>query len=534
MKNIKKFQFVVPNTRWFGKRCWMWDVPGVTILTPILKKNGYDVNVLEANLENLTFDQVKEGIKEYQPDVVGISNMSIEYWQQLHEVAKITKEVSQDIITVAGGIHATTLPERLMKDTNVDFVVLSEGEERLVQLLDILNKDGDFTKMNGILYREENKLRKIPAYGWYGTKNNGNLDDIYPPDLTIYNKPERFFNHQQKAVGGMATRRTPSAPILTSRGCPYRCSFCAAPVTTGHKFRYRSPENVLEEIDMLVNKYGVKEIIFQDDEMFAHKKRIREIIQMIKDRNYDLIWKSLNIASWRLDYDLIKLMKESGCYQITISAESGNPRVLKEIIHKPTDIEMAKKVVKWCRELGVETHVDFVIGFPGETWDEIRDTTNYAYELDADSVKFAVATPFPATELLRVSVEKGLFPKDYDFYTHDYLGFANPTIDTEHWSANDLKLLRVFEWDRINFGTEEKKKRYAKVNEMTLEEVEKFRKQTRENLGYTFFDQSEKERTNKENKEQKLETKWKNIKRLASEQAKIAQENEGKTYHEII
>ena len=135
MKKISKFQFVVPNTRWFGKRCWMFDAPGVTILAPLLKKNGYDVNILEANIENLTPEQVKQGIGEYGPDVVGISNMSIEYWAQLHEVAKLTKEVNRNIITIAGGIHATILPDRFMQDKNVDYTVLSEGEERLIQQL---------------------------------------------------------------------------------------------------------------------------------------------------------------------------------------------------------------------------------------------------------------------------------------------------------------------------------------------------------------------------------------------------------------
>ena len=108
MRKISKFQFVVPNTRWFGKRSWTWDVPGVTILAPLLKKQGYDVDILEANLDNLTPDQVKQGIGEYGPDVVAISNMSIEYWAQLHEVAKLTKEVSKNIIVIAGGVHATT------------------------------------------------------------------------------------------------------------------------------------------------------------------------------------------------------------------------------------------------------------------------------------------------------------------------------------------------------------------------------------------------------------------------------------------
>ena len=161
MKKIKKFQFVVPNTRWFGKRWWGFDVPGVTVLAPLLKKNGYEVDILEGNMDNLSPDEVRQGIKDYAPDVVGISNMSIEYWSQLHEVAKLAKEVNKEIITIAGGVHATTLPERLMQDTNVDYTVLSEGEDRLFILLDILKKDdGDFSSMNGILYRENGIVKK--------------------------------------------------------------------------------------------------------------------------------------------------------------------------------------------------------------------------------------------------------------------------------------------------------------------------------------------------------------------------------------
>src|SRR3990167_8994155 len=115
--------FVVPNTRWFGKRCWLWFVPGVTILTPILRKAGYEVAICEANVDNLTFDQVKEQIRAFGPDAIGISNMSVEYWRQLHECAKLAKEVDPSIITIAGGVHPTTCPERCMKDPNVDFVI---------------------------------------------------------------------------------------------------------------------------------------------------------------------------------------------------------------------------------------------------------------------------------------------------------------------------------------------------------------------------------------------------------------------------
>ncbi len=534
--NVKKFQFIIPNTRWFGKRFWGWDVPGVTILAPMLKSYGYDVNILEANIDNLGPDEIKERIRAFNPDVVGISNMSIEYWAQLHEVAKITKEVSKEIVTVAGGVHVTTLPDRAMQDENLDFVIMSEGEERLFQLLDILKKgDYDFTGMNGILWRDKDtsKINKIKNIGWYGAKkHHATLDDIYPPDFSIYEDPKKFFSNKVISAGGMSSRRSPVGSMLTSRGCPYKCSFCASPVTTGQKMRFRSPENVIREVDVLVNTYGVKEIIFQDDEMYAHRQRAVEIVKLLKERNYDLVWKNLNIASWRLDFELLKLMKESGCYQITISAESGNERVLKDIIHKPANLQNAIDVVKWCKELDIETQVDFVFGFPGETWDEIRDTTNYADKLDADSVKFAVATPFPATELLKKAEEAGMFPKNYDFYTNDYLGFANPTMSSEHWTANDLKLLRVMEWDRINFKNEEKKKRYARVNELTLEQLEDFRIQTRKNLGVYFVDQAkeDREKSTLNEKKNSEDRRWKLIRETAKKQAEISNNQS----HEVI
>jgi radical SAM superfamily enzyme YgiQ (UPF0313 family) len=487
MKNkLRKFMFVVPNTRWFGKRCWFWFVPAVTILTPLLRGRGFEVEIVEANVDNLTLEETRERIREFSPGAVGISNMSVEYWKQLHACARLAKEVSPEIITIAGGVHPTTLPERVMADTNIDYVILNEGEERLPALLQALASGDDWCGLNGLLYRKDGIVIKNPSAGWFM-----DLDSVSVPDYSIYNNCMKIFNSSQSAAGGVNTRRAPVAPILSSRGCPHKCCFCSGPVTSGRKMRFRSPENVLKEIDMLVNDYGVKEIIFQDDEMYADKERTRQIVQMIKDRKYDLIWKNTNLSSWRLDYDAINLMKESGCYQITISPESGNHRVLKEIIHKPAKMDTVRDVVRWCKELDVEILCDFVIGFPGETWDEIRDTTNFADELDADAVKFAVATPFPGTELFQVSVERGLFPADYDFYSDHYLGFANPTIDTEHWSKLDLKMIRVMEWDRINFKTPEKKARYAKVNGLTLEQVEDFRRNTRKNLGVFFFDQAE-------------------------------------------
>jgi len=464
-------------------------MPAIGLLIPILRQYGLEIEVLEANIDNLTREQVKERIRAFNPDIVGISNMSLEYWRQAHLSAKLVKEVDEDIVTVMGGVHPTTMPERVMEDINIDYIILSEGERRLPQFLDILQSENiDFSEMNGVGYREDGKLIIKKPEGWIH-----DLDSFPLPDYSLFSW-EKVMNFKQKSVVGLGTRRTPVGLILTSRGCNFKCCFCAGWLMWGRKTRLRSAKSVLQEIDMLVRDYGVKELIFTDDEMYADRKRCVEIFEELKKRKYDLIWKNANLPAWKMDYDLIKLMKESGCYQITISPESGSDRVLKEIIHKPGKKDYCKNVAKWCRELDIELEADFVIGFPGERWEEIRQTTNFAEELDADAVKFAIATPFPGTELFERAVKGGYLPKDFEFYRDEALGFAHGVIETEEFTIKELEMLRCFEWDRINFKTPEKKQRYAKMNAMTMEELEEFRKNTRRSVGVYYMDQVREDR----------------------------------------
>lgn len=492
MRRVDKFMFIVPNTRWFGKRYWLWFNPAMFTLVPILRKLGIDVEILEANIDNLNQEQVKQKIKQYKPDMVGISNMSLEYWKQAHVTARIAKEVDPEIITVMGGVHATTLPEKILEDYNFDYVILSEGEERLPKFLEILqDRYHDFSKMDGVGYRKDGKIIINKPVRFVE-----DLDSLPVADYTILRPDQvaKVMNGQQRSVVGLGTRLAPVATVMTSRGCRFRCCFCAGGMLSGHRVRLRSAESVLAEIDMLVNNYNIRELIFTDDEMYFDMERAKKIVQGLKEREYGLIWKNTNQAAWLMDFELMKLMKESGCYQITISPESGNNRVLKEIIHKPGNREQCRNVVKWSKELDIEVEADFVIGFPGETWEEIRDTTNFADELDADAVKFAIATPFPGTELFEKAVKNGYLKQDFEWYRDDMLGFAHGVINTEHFIVQELEMLRCYEWDRINFKNQTKKERYARMNMMTLEELEEFRKATRRSVGIYFLDQVKDER----------------------------------------
>lgn len=490
MSSPTKFLFLIPNTRWFGKRYWLWFNPAVLILEPLLRDIGVDVKVIESNIDNLSSEEIKIQIKDYQPDFVGITNLSLEYWKQAHYCAELVKEVDSQIITIMGGVHATVLPEKVMEDINFDYLILGEGEKRLPEFLKYYWEGKNFEDFDGIAYRERGagKLIVNSPQEWFK-----DLDSIPFPDYKSYDW-KKVMHATQKSAVGLGSKRRPVASLMTSRGCRFKCCFCAGHLCSGRELRFRSPENILQEIDYLVEEYGVREVIFTDDEMYADRERCVAIFNGLLERNYDLIWKNLNLAAWRMDYGLMKLMKESGCYQMTISPESGSDRVLKEIIHKAGTKQQCLDVAKWCRELDIEIDADFVIGFPGETWKEILETVAFAEELNVDAVKFAVATPFPGTELFQKAVEGGYLPVDYNFYRDEALGFAKGVISTEEFTPEQLHDLRAREWDRINFKTLDKRKKYAEMNGLTLEELEQFREETRKSRGVYYIDQVKEER----------------------------------------
>lgn len=476
--HIEKFMFLVPNTSWFGKRQWMWFTQAIPILVPILKQYGVMLEILEANIDELTLEETGARIKQFNPDIVGIPNLSVEYWRQAHYAAKLVKDINPNIITIMGGAHPSSLPYKVMTDKNIDYIIMAEGEERLPRFLDILQSDKEFSKMDGIGYRKNGKVVINQPTSWIEY-----LDSLPLPDYSMFDW-HKVMTTEQKNTVGLGFRESPVGMIMTSRGCPYRCSFCAK--SMGNKIRLRSAGSVIKELDMLINEYGVKEIIFIDDEMYVNKKRAIEIIEGLA--KYNISWKNIHQAAWNLDLELLKLMKNTGCYQVVISPESGNERVLKKIIHKPGSKEHIRNVVKWCKELDLEINTHYVFGFPGETWEEIRDTCNFAAELDADETKFAIATPFPGTELFRKAVEGGYLSEDFEWYRDDWFGFAQGLIETEEFTLPELQMLRCFEWDRINFRTAEKRAKYARMTMLTDDELEEFRKQTRRKVGI-YYDQ---------------------------------------------
>jgi radical SAM superfamily enzyme YgiQ (UPF0313 family) len=199
-------------------------------------------------------------------------------------------------------------------------------------------------------------------------------------------------------------------------------------------------------------------------------------------RKYDFHWNCINLAIFMLDEEILELMRKSGSYQFTVSIESGNADVLKNIIKKPIDLARVHAILELAKRKGFEIIANFVIGFPGETWDQIRDTFSFAEKLDVDLVNFHIATPLPGTELMDICVKNGYIQKDLK-EVFGNVGYTQGLISTGEFLSQDLKILRSFEWERINFRTEERKRAIASIQNISLNELESWRKNTLHNFG---------------------------------------------------
>jgi hypothetical protein len=269
----------------------------------------------------------------------------------------------------------------------------------------------------------------------------------------------------------------PYVDLMTSRGCPQSCCFCQAAHISGRRVRVKTAAKVLGEIEYFKEKWGIRSLIFTDDNLVAIRARAAEIFCGMRERGLAMPWKATAMAVFRLDQELLELMAASGCKYIDIAIESGSPRVLKEIIHKPVDLEYAKRMTAAARSLGIFVAANFIIGFPGETWAELRRTLGFAEELGADYVKIFPAIPLRHTKLWKLCEEQGAFAPGFD---PDHVSWNKGQIVSPHFDARELTLLRAYEWDRINFSTPERAARTADMMGISVEELEAVRVATRQ------------------------------------------------------
>lgn len=471
---VRKILLVIPNYNWNGgdgegrKENILWHfIPyNLCLLAAVLEQEQrYEIKVIDALAEGLSIEQFELRIKEEQPDFVGISVLMDFYGYTGHIAAKIVKSVDKNIVTGLGGVHATANPEINVKDRNYDYVMCGEGEEMLPQLIHYINGERE----------------TLPKGVWTYNTEGGHSElitdlDKYPlPAYHLIDYSQYAMRAERKSLDGPAAY--PYARVLTSRGCPYNCCFCQVNKIAGRKFRPRSAENILEEIDWLVKEYNIQSLIFDDDNLLTDRNRAIKIFMGLE--KYRIPWKMIATAAFLLDDELIELMHKSGCTYVDIAIESGTERILHDVIQKPLKLEKAVAVVKKLKQENIYVAANFIVGFPGETWEEIRRTIKFAEDLDADYIKIFNAVPLPDTRLYQMAKEQNALVEGFDA---ENINWRNGMIETDEFTPRDMSILRAYEWDRINFSTYEKRKKTADMMGISVKELDEIRRNTRKTL----------------------------------------------------
>ena len=377
---------------------------GLAYLAACAEKNGFRVKIIDMEAEGLMPQDMPDKIRELKPDMVGVTAMTPNITGAL-EILKITKDISKGIKTIIGGTQMSVYPKETMSREFVDYGILGEGEESFIDLLNgKLNADGIAYKIN------ERVIMGSPR------KPNTNLDSIPFPARHLL-PTRKYFN---------IIAKYPVTSILAARGCPFACNFCYKDEYL--HYRARSVGNVIDEIKECVRDYKVKEIAFYND-CFPDKKWVAEMCETMLSKNIKVSWSSPQRIDL-IDKELLKLMKRSGCTCLRYGVESGNQYIL-DMMNKKTRLADLRKVFKMTQEVGIEAFGFFMVGYAYENEQTVRETINFAKELNPDWAMFTVATPLPNTEFMNQVTEcnyKGDNVIDKDYWRNETLGLNQGRI----------------------------------------------------------------------------------------------------------
>ena len=355
---------------------------GLGYIATVLERNGIDVQILDANAEGISPAKLAQYMRqrEWQPKHIGITATSHTIATALAMVMACKEALPTCTVTL-GGVHPTILPEETLACDGVDFVVRGEGEFSYLELVTGRNVEG----IEGLSFKRDghqvhNPLRTPIA----------ELDQL--PFPAFHLMPV----HKYHPTLG-TYRQLPAMGVIGSRGCPFNCTYCASPAFWGRKVRFRSAGNILEEIALLVKDFGVREIQLLDDTFTVAKKRFREFCELLSETDFRITW-SCNSRVDSVDDELLKLMKATGCHSISYGIESGDEEML-ERIKKRISLDQARTAIALTKKYGITCRASFMFGNPGETWETMQKTVQFALETMPDFVVFNIIRPYPGTEV---------------------------------------------------------------------------------------------------------------------------------------
>lgn len=380
---------------------------GLAYIGAVLEKNGYIVKIFDLTLEhNIHIKDKTDEIIGFSPDIIGISVATHNYSNAIKTASYLKTMTGASI--VFGGPHPTIIPEDVLKNEFIDFVIIGEGEETFLKICqNFYNKE--FNGIDGLCYKDIGKNgedRKIIIQ----PKNT------FIKDLDSIPFPARHLLQLDK-YSLIDDYGSKMATIMSSRGCPYGCTYCYKGIF-GRTYRQRSPENIVEEIKYCINRFGYRSFYFIDDLFTLNVENVEGLTSAIKKEGLNIRWQCLARVN-NAKLSVFKHMKESGCYKVHFGIESGDQNILNKV-KKGITLDQTRNAIRICKEAGIRTKGYFMIGMPGDTIETMQNTLNFAIELEMDDIMFSVTTPFPGTELWNTIDKSKIRSLSDAFYYHEY------------------------------------------------------------------------------------------------------------------
>ena len=435
--NVASYKFITPR------------MPlGISYCAAYLEKNGYDVRVLDCFAQNpeeivkgdtvragMTDDEIIDYIHDFDPQLVGVSQMFSYLEPVCKSIFKLVKKIDPKITTVWGGTHPTVEAESCVNDNNVDYIIMGEGEAPILELIKRINNNESVQGMPSLAYVNEFGLPYISNDRlWIDDLDNHVVPDRSKFDLTKY----------QKANADYTGKKTFN--MVTSRGCPFACTFCSAPTFYQKRYKGRSPENVVDEMELLVNQYGAEVILVEDENLTIEKKRLEAIMDEMIRREIKVKWiAEVGLTIAYLDLNLISKLKQTGFIELRLALESGDAEMLKTM-KKPLVLKKARRVVKEAREAGMRCVSFLLMGMPGETIQQMQNTVDFAEEIGFDWNVISMVLPLPGTEINRDLIAEG-----HSFNFYDLERYTLPVEGVSNISSDKLSEFRENANNRLNF-----------------------------------------------------------------------------------
>ena len=378
------------------------------------QRSSHQVEILDAQVNQLSYSQLAESIQQKAPDVVGITAMTFTLVDVM-ETARLVKKINPATKVVLGGPHVIIYPEETMQNLDIDFLILGEGEEPFRQLLENIGQPEKLAATKNLVFRQGEKII-----------NNQQTDFIQNLDALPF--PARHLTPYQKYFSVLSANR-PVTTMFTSRGCPYKCVFCDRP-HLGKMFRARSAQNVVEEMKQC-QQMDIREIFIYDDTFAVDRQRVLDICEGIQEQKIKLAW-DIRTRVNTVDREVLTALKKAGCQRIHYGVEAGTQRILN-LLKKGITLEQVKKAFALTKKLGIQTVGYFMIGSPTETKKDILQTIKLMKKLNPDYVHIAITTPFPATELYTWAKQERVITSDpwQGFSRHPNSRFVPPVWEKE-------------------------------------------------------------------------------------------------------